>query len=484
MIDFRPIFFVVGILLTTLALAMGLPAIADATIDHKDWQVFALSSITTFFIGIILILTTKGEKFDFELQQAFLLTTISWIILTAFAALPFVFSELNLSYTDAFFEAMSGITTTGSTIISSLENAPPGILLWRAVLQWLGGIGIIVMAVAILPFLQVGGMQLFRMESSDKSEKIMSSAGQIASAIALIYFLFTFICAISYWMAGMTGFDALAHAMTTIATGGYSTHDSSIGFFDSAAIDSIAIIFMILGSLPFVLYLKAINISPIHLFKDTQVRWFFMIVISAILFIWLWQIIVTDKEIDPLSALRYAAFNVTSIVTGTGYATAEYDTWGGYPLVLFLLLMFVGGCAGSTTCGIKIFRFQVLYATAAAQMKKLLQPRSVVIAYYNDKPIPKDVPSSVLSFFFIFILSFAMLALALSFVGVDFITAISGAATAIANVGPGLGPIIGPAGNFSSLSDPAKWILSAGMLLGRLELFTVLVLFVPAFWKK
>lgn len=482
MSDYRPTLFVIGILLTTLAIAMLLPAVADAVSLHSDWQVFLISSIVTLFVGVILILSNRVDKFEFELHQAFLLTTLSWVVITAFAALPFMFSELQLSYSDSFFEAMSGITTTGSTIIGNLEAIPPGILLWRAVLQWLGGVGIIVMAVAILPLLQVGGMQLFRMESSDSSEKILPSAAQIASAISIVYFVFTILCAFCYWFAGMKGFDAIAHSMTTIATGGFSTKDASIGAFDNVYIDVTAITFMIIGSLPFVLYLKMMRVSLFEIFKDSQVRWFFYVVLSAVIFVWIWQSIQGDTSI--WQALRFSAFNVVSIVTGTGYATAEYDTWGGYPLVLFFLLMFIGGCAGSTTCGIKIFRFQVLYATANAQIRRLLQPRSVVIAYYEGKPIPENVPSSVLSFFFVFMLSFALLSLALSFVGLDFITAISGAATAMANVGPGLGEVIGPGGNFETLPDVAKWLLSAGMLLGRLELFTVLILFVPAFWRK
>lgn len=480
-INFRPILFVIGVLLTTLSISMLLPAVADAVQGHNDWLVFTVSSLTTLFIGVILLLSNQQRQFKLELKQAFILTSLSWIILTSFAALPFVFSELNLTYTDAFFEAMSGITTTGSTILTDIDNSPPGILLWRALLQWLGGVGIIVMAVAILPLLQVGGMQLFRMESSDQSEKFLPSASKTASAIVMIYILFSFICMLGYWIAGMNEFDAMAHAMTTIATGGYSTKNLSIGYFENPYIEIVSIIFMVLGSLPFLLYLKMINLHPKYFFKDSQVKWFFSLVFFSMITIAIWHMWKFDTSF--FTSLRHSAFNSLSVMTGTGYATQAYDSWGPYAMTLLFLLMFVGGCAGSTTCGIKIFRFQILYSLTKSQIQRIIEPRRVIIAYFEDRPIPPGVPLSVLSFFFLFISSFAIISVALSFTGLDFITSVSSAATAIANVGPGLGPEVGPASNFASLNDTAKWIMSSGMLLGRLELFTVLVLFLPRFWK-
>ena len=412
------------------------------------------------------------------IRQAFLLTSLSWVVLTTFAALPFTFSKLEMSYTDSFFEAMSGITTTGATVITGLDFAPPGILLWRAVLQWLGGIGIIVMAIAVLPMLRVGGMQLFRMESSDQSEKVLPRAAQIASSIGLIYVGLTLVWAVMLWFAGMGKLEAVAHAMTTIATAGFSTADASIGHFDSAAIDWIITFGMIASALPFVLYLQAFRGQPLALLRDTQVRWFFSIVGAVIAALVVWQ---TFANGEPwYDALRYVSFNVVSVMTGTGYATADYDQWGTFALVMFFVVMFIGGCAGSTTCGIKIFRFQVLYAMAAAQMKTLLQPHGVFIPYYNRRPISETVGLSVLTFFF----CFGVLAMGLGLAGLDFLTAVSGAATAISNVGPGLGPIIGPSGNFATLPDSAKWMLSAGMLIGRLEVLTVLILLTPAFWKE
>ena len=482
MIDFRPILFLIGILMSTLALALCLPAVADAAVSNPDWQVFALAAAFTLLIGVMLMLTARSRSRSLNQRQAFILTTLSWMIIPAFGALPFTFSELELSYTDAFFEAMSGITTTGATVLTDLDLAPPGILLWRALLQWLGGIGIIAMAIAILPMLQVGGMQLFRTESSDRSDKVMPRAAQLITFIGFIYLAMTMICALAYWFAGMTGFDAVAHAMTTIATGGFSTRDSSVGYFESPAVDVIAIVFMLLGSLPFVLYLRALRGNPGSLWRDTQVRWFLAIVSLGVAAMTIHLHVNHDAPL--LVGLRDAAFNVVSVITGTGYATTDFGLWGTFGLTLLFFLMFIGGCAGSTTCGIKVFRFQVLYATAVTQIRRLLEPHGVFIAYYNGKPIPYSVGDAVMSFFFLYALCFALIAIGLGMIGLDFLTATSGAATAISNVGPGLGDVIGPSGTFEPLPDSAKWLLCLGMLLGRLELFTVLVMLAPAFWRQ
>ncbi|WP_421875468.1 TrkH family potassium uptake protein [Pacificispira sp.] len=481
MLDFRPVLLVNGILLVTLAAAMVLPAAVDLAVGNPDWRVFAAAAALTLFVGAMLALSNWARADALTVRQAFVMTTTTWCLLPAFAALPLAFSDLNLSYTDAFFEAMSGITTTGSTVIVGLDYAPPGILLWRSLLQWLGGVGIIVMAVSVLPMLQVGGMQLFRMEFAERVEKALPRAAQIGAWIAIIYLLLTLLCAALYWWAGMSGFDAINHAMTTVATGGFSTYDSSVGLFGSAKIEWIATVFMILGSLPFLLYLQALRGSPGALFRDSQVRWFFgfLLTATAIMIVYL----VIEKNWTIADAVRFTSFNVTSVMTGTGYATQDFGSWGAFAMPLFFLLMFIGGCAGSTTCGIKIFRFQVLYATAKVQMRRLLRPHGVFIAYYNRKPIPESVEESVMSFFFLFMMIFALLACALGLMGLDFVTATSGAATAISNVGPGLGEVIGPAGTFASLPDQAKWLLSLGMLLGRLEIFTVLILLAPSFWR-
>jgi trk system potassium uptake protein TrkH len=471
---------VLGILLTVLAVAMVIPAIVDIAVGHPDWQVFLVAACVTLFVGVSMMLTTRASLRRFSVRQAFLMTNLAWLVVVIFGSLPFQFSELELDPVDAFFESMSGVTTTGATVIVGLDFAPPGILLWRAILQWLGGIGIIVMAVAVLPMLQVGGMQLFRIEAFD-ADKVLPRAAQIAGGIAIVYVFLTGVGTLVLWSLGMSGFDAVAHTMTSIATGGFSNYDASIAHFDNAGIDWAMSVIMLLGSVPFVLYLRVVrgNLRPV--FADTQVRWFLSIVAISVGLVALW--LYHGDFMEPLDALRYSAFNVISVMTGSGFATADYGRWGSFVVALMFVLMFVGGCAGSTTCGIKIFRLQVLYATAEAQIHRLIQPNGVFFPYYNRKPIPDAVATSVMSFFFLFATCFALLAVALGLTGLDFITAVSGAATAISNVGPGLGEIIGPAGNFATLPDSAKLLLSLGMLLGRLELFTVLILLAPGFWR-
>ena len=480
MIDLRPVAFVIGVLLSILAAAMLVPAAVDLLLGHRDWEVFVASAAVTVFVGVSMILTTRTGWASFNIRQAFVMTTGAWATIALFGALPLAFSELDLSFTDAFFESMSGITTTGSTVIVGLDTAPPGILVWRSMLQWLGGIGIVVMAIAILPILRVGGMQLFRVEAFD-ADKVLPRAAQVAAAIAGIYLLLTVFAAVLYYLLGMTGFDAIAHAMTSIATGGFSTHDASFSYWDSPGIHWATSLIMIAGSVPFVLYLRAVRGNPLAMLTDGQVRWMLAILATAAVITTIF--LVDNGFYTTADAARHGTFNVISVMTGTGYASADFGQWGGFVVVLMFILMFIGGCAGSTTCGIKIFRFQVVYAEARVQIRRLMQPHGVFIPYYNNRPIPDQVAQSVMGFFFVYTLSFAVLALGLGLMGLDFVTAVSGAATAISNVGPGLGPIIGPSGTFTSLPDEAKWLLSFGMLLGRLELFTVLVMFAPSFWK-
>lgn len=471
-----------GIFLIIIGIGMLFPLAVDLFVANPDWEVFALISGVVLFCGGSLYLGNRGEYDEFSVQQAFILTFVSWILMPAFGALPFVFSELSLSYTDAYFEAMSGISTTGSTVITGLDTAPPGILLWRSMLQWFGGVGIIVMAVAILPILQIGGMQLFKIESFDVSDKLLPRATQLASALSLLYIGLTLICAATFWIVGMTPFEAINHSFTTIATGGFSTSDGSIGHFDSAVIDYTVTIFMIVGSLPFLLYLRILRGQRDGFFHDSQVRWFFALtfLLIALTVLWNWTQGIYDFE----EALRYSTFNIVSILTGTGYATTDYTLWGALPVMIFFFIMFIGGCAGSTSCGIKIFRFQVLVSMTAAHFKKLLRPNGIFIPRYNGGAIDESVTGSVMSYLFLFVICFMVLAFGLSLTGLDFVTAVSGAGTAMANVGPALGPIIGPSGTFQELPDVSKWLLTFGMLLGRLELFAVLVLFSPKFWQR
>lgn len=482
MIDFRPALFVIGILLTTLSVAMLAPFAVDVVHGHPDWQVFAGAGLLTLFVGGVLVLTNRSPIRRLSIRQAFVLTTASWIALTTFAALPFVFSELKLTYADAFFEAMSGITTTGSTVITGLDQAPKGIILWRALLQWLGGIGIIVMAIAVLPMLRVGGMQLFKVEAFDAQEKILPRAGQISVWITIVYVALTLIWWLGLWLLGLDSFDAIVHAMTTIATGGYSSSDGSIGSYGSRSIEIFVIAGMLLGSLPFILYLRMLREGSLALFRDSQVRCFLIVaaICATAVSFWLWQ----DSELGSFDSLVIGTFNTVSVMTGTGFTSGDYQTWGAFPIVILFFLMFVGGCAGSTSCGIKIFRFQVLFSTAKAQFHRLLQPHGIFVPHYNHRPIQDDIIQSVMNFFFLFIAVFVILTVLLGMLGLDYITAISAAATAICNVGPAMGPIIGPSGNFASLPESAKWLLSAGMLFGRLEIFTVLVLFLPSFWRN
>ncbi len=479
----KTVFFAIGLLLLILGVFMLIPLIVQI-VYSEETSTFLSSSSLTIFIGVLLLLTNLEESRKLNLQQAFLLTTLSWISIAIFGSLPFILSNLNLSMIDAFFESMSGITTTGSTIIINLESAPKSILIWRAILQWLGGIGVIVMAITILPLLSVGGMQLFKKDTtSDTTEKILPRTREVTLIISIIYLILTFVCGFAYWLAGMSIFDSIAHSMTTIATGGFSTYSESIGYFQNPKIEIIAIIFIILGSIPFLAYLKFIKGNKTILFKDTQIKGLFYILIISVLLMQLY-LMISNKDYSFLENLRISTFNVVSILSGTGYVTDDFSLWGKFPLIFFLFLMFVGGCAGSTTCGIKIFRFQILGYFIINQIRKLVYPHGVFLIKYNNEKITNTFVYSIITFIFLYFFIFFILAACLSLDGLDFVTAISGSASAISNVGPGLGDIIGPNGNFSDLPNFSKLSLSFGMLLGRLELFAVLVLFFPSFWKS
>lgn len=482
MFNTGPIFLIIGALLATLGVAMMIPALVDLATSNPDWIVFSTSSLVTTLVGLGLAQTGRGRPAILSSRQAVLMTVGAWTVLPAFAALPLLWSGATDNYTDAFFEAMSGITTTGATVINGLDDQPPGVLVWRSMLQWLGGLGVIVMAVSILPMLRVGGMQLFKTEAFDTPDKILPRATQISGSLIAVFSVFTIICALAYSSAGMTFFDAVNHAMTTVATGGFSTRDASVGFYESGSIEVIGIIFMIAGSLPFLLYVQAIQGQPMGLVKDSQVHVFLILTVGFTLLVAL--------ALDPLTAdrgsladLRTAAFNVISIMTGTGYASEDYGQWGAMPISIFLVLTLIGGCAGSTACGMKIFRVQVALKTVSQHVRRLAYPHGVFVMRYNGRAVDGSVVSAVMSFIFLYFLLIGLLAIALMGMNLDPMTAFSGAATAIANVGPGLGDIIGPSGNFSTMPDAAKWLLALGMLVGRLELFTVLVLILPRFWQ-
>ena len=479
MSNYKTVFFTLGILQIILGIFMLIPLIAQFFYNEIDSSFFG-SSIVTIIFGILFFLSNLDHDKKLSLQQAFLLTALSWLSIAIFGSLPFIFSSVEFSFTNAFFESMSGITTTGSTIISNLEVMPKGILLWRALLQWLGGIGIIVMAITLMPIMSVGGMQLFKISNNDSSEKILPKSKQIALRLIYIYSFLTLLCAISYKILGMNFFDSLTHSMTTIATGGFSNYNESIGFFNSFPIEISAMIFIILGSLPFISYIKFLNGNRKIFFSDIQIKTFLKIIIFSIVILLIYLFINNSVQLN----LRSISFNVISILTGTGYVNAQFDNWGSFPLILFLILMFIGGCAGSTTCGIKIFRLQILYSFVSNQLKKIIYPKGIFVMKYDQNPVDNKFIASIISFIYMYFVIFFIITALLSLTGLDLITSISGAATSISNVGPGLGSIIGPNGNFSSLPDVSKWILSLGMILGRLELFAILVLFLPSFWRN
>ncbi len=479
MSNYKTVFFILGILQIILGVFMTIPIIIQLIYGEIDSS-FLGASIVTIIFGTLFFLSNLDHDKKLNLQQAFLLTALSWLSIAIFGSLPFIFSNVNFSFTNAFFESMSGITTTGSTIISNLEDMPKSILLWRALLQWLGGIGIIVMAITLMPIMNVGGMQLFKISNNDSSEKILPKSKEIALRLIYIYSFLTIACGISYQMLGMNVFDSLTHSMTTIATGGFSNYNESIGFFNSISIEISAMIFIVLGSLPFIAYIKFLSGNKKIFISDIQIRSFFKIIFFSIIILVIYLIFTNSNELKFRSIL----FNIISILTGTGYVNAQFDQWGSFPLILFLVLMFIGGCAGSTTCGIKVFRLQILFSFVSNQLKKILYPKGVFVLKYDQNPVDNKFIASIISFIYMYLIIFFIITALLSLTGLDFITAISGAATSISNVGPGLGSIIGPNGNFSTLPDLSKWILTLGMILGRLELFAILVLFLPSFWKN
>ena len=479
--NYKTVFFTLGILQIILGISMMIPIIFQLIFQELDSS-FIGAGIITIVFGVLFSLSNLDHQKKLNLQQAFLLTALSWVSIAVFGSLPFIFSELELSVTDAFFESMSGITTTGSTIITNLDNSPKSILVWRAILQWLGGIGIIVMAITLMPIMNVGGMQLFKITSNDASEKILPKSKQISQRLIIIYSILTLLCATFYKIFGMSYFDSLTHSMTTIATGGFSNYNESIGYFQSASIEITAIIFIILGSIPFISYIKFLSGNKKIFISDSQIKSFLKIIILSIIILSIYLIF--KNESISIKIFRQVTFNVVSILTGTGYVTHEFDDWGSFPLIFFLILMFIGGCAGSTACGIKIFRIQILGIFLINQLKKIIYPRGIFVNKYDNNNVDDKFMSSIISFIYLYIIIFFMITALLSLSGLDFITSISGAATSISNVGPGLGGIIGPNGNFSLIPDISKWILSLAMILGRLELFAILVLFLPSFWRN
>jgi trk system potassium uptake protein TrkH len=460
---------------------MYLPTILALFSSGGDFIEFAQAVAITHVAAFICLSIGRTVEFKLKIRDLFLITSIIWCISSIFAALPFVFIN-HISFTDAYFETMSGITTTGSTVLSGLDTMSHSILLWRSILQWLGGIGFIVMGVAILPMLNVGGMRLFQTESSDWSDKSSPRIKSVAKNIVLVYLALTSSSFIAFLFTGMSTFEAINHALTTISTGGFSTSDSSMNHFTNSA-HWVATLFMFLGGLPFLLFIGAVNKKKLSvLYRDAQIRGFFNIALIATVSVTLWLIIKDHYAI--IDALRITVFNVISVMTTTGFGLEDFGNWGAFPKVLFAFLLMTGACSGSTSGGIKIFRFQIARTLLKIQIMKLIHPSGIFIQRYNSRKVSDDIVRSVVAFSLMFFITVLVLAASLSVLGLDPITSLSGAITAVANVGPGIGSVIGPSGNFSSLPDTAKWLLSFGMLLGRLEILTLLVLFVPAFWRR
>ncbi len=480
MIQFRPILLALGLMVCLVAAAMLVPMAVDYADSHSSWHVFAVSALVTFFIGGLMVLFAYDRKpVRAGLREGFLLTTLTWTIVSAFAAMPFI--GLGLPLADAYFESVSALTATGGTVIVKLDSQPRGILLWRALLQGIGAVGIIVLAILVLPSLRIGGMQLFQAENSDRSEKVMPRAFGLMSAITAIFAILLVACTFTFMLLGMTPFDAICHALATVSTGGFSTHDASFGYFNSPALDWAAVVFMISGALPFVVYIKAMRGGGLHIWRDAQVRGLAWLLLITSLIMAVYLAVLRDLAFHD--AFRLATFNVVSIVTTTGFVNTDYTTWGPFAIGVFFLLMFVGGCSGSTSGGIKIYRLQVAWLLTRAHLQHLISPNRIVTLLYNGRRLPEDVPFSVVAFLALYMATIGMFTVVLAAMGLDLLTALSSAAAAVSNVGPGLGDIVGPAGTFAGLPTGAKWVLSFAMLLGRLELFTVLVLFRPEFWR-
>ncbi|MBB4658189.1 TrkH family potassium uptake protein [Parvularcula dongshanensis] len=478
---YAPVARVVGSLLVILALAMMLPLTIDLISGRDDLPAIEFALLMSLVAGMNLVLIGyRPGGFELDRRQTFLCTAGAWIVLPVFAAIPFL--GAGLTPVDAFFEAVSGFTTTGSTVLTGLDRLAPGLLLWRSFLQWLGGIGIIVMAVSLLPFMHVAGMQLFQSESSDKSDKVLADPTELVRWICAIYLGLTIGCTLAYEALGMSGFDALNHAMTTVSTGGYSTHDASFGYFEPAGLQWAAALFMMLSSLPFVVYVKAMNLRRNAIISDAQVPVFlaFLASVSLIMALWLARV----EEISLGKAMTLTTFNIVSVVTTTGFASTDYTLWGAPAVGAFFLLTFVGGCSGSTAGGLKIYRLQVLVLLVVAHLKGLISPSRVVPLRYNGRNVSPEVTISILAFLILFTATVAFGTLILGMMGLDVLTSLTASATAVANVGPGLGPIIGPSGNFAPLPDGAKLVLAFEMLAGRLEFFTLLVMFSRSFWIR
>jgi trk system potassium uptake protein TrkH len=478
----RPAIYIAALCGLYLATAMFLPAMMDLYYGHEDWQVFALSAFMVGGISLMTALATRGPPPVFTKRMGFLLVNLLWAIFSLVGAIPLFLADHDLSFAQALFESVSAITTTGSTVLAGLDNMPPGILLWRSLLHWLGGIGIVALGLFVLPFLRVGGMSFFKLESSDTSDKPFARLASFTRAFIGIYVGITLICAICYAWAGMSRFDALNHAMATVATGGFSTHDASFGYFDSIPLLWIGTFFMTISSLPFSILIVFVIRRQLTALRDPQIASFIAILCGFSIALGVYHHLQNDVSLDV--ALAHSFFSISSILSTTGFISEDYTLWGPFALALTFFALFMGGCTGSTAGGIKTYRILVLANVIRAGFQRLVYPNIINPVRYGSATIEPETQRSVFLFVALYIFLWIIGSLAMTLLGYDFLTSISAVITALSNVGPGIGPVIGPAGNFSTVGDPALYLLSLMMLLGRLEILTVLVLLTPLFWRQ
>lgn len=466
-----------------LSVAMLFPGAVDLYYGNRDWQVFAISAFFSGGLAAGIALATQGSAPVLSSRFGFLLVNLLWFTACVIGTVPLLASSLELDLPDAVFESVSAVTSTGSTVLVGLDTTPPGILLWRSLLQWVGGLGVIALGLFILPFLKVGGVSYLKIETTHIEDQPFDRFSTFVRSMISIYVALTFICATAYAVAGMDLFAALNHAMTTLSTGGFSTHDLSMGFYnDQLAILWIATIFMFLGGLPFSILILFVVKGRLDALRDPQIKLFTAYVLFFVLVGAIYLRISTGRPLAD--ALTHSAFNFVSIITTTGYATEDYGLWGTFGVAAAFLAMFLGGCSGSTAGGIKAYRFLILFELLRNGLRKLVYPNSIQIVRYGDRPVEDELQRAVVLYFAAFLVVWAVIILLLAGTGLNLVSAITSALTAITNVGPGLGTAIGPVDNFSSLSDPAKFIMAFGMLLGRLEILSVLVIFTPIFWRR
>ncbi len=479
----QPIFMISGYFMSILGLSMLIPAAVDMYYTHQSWSPFVTSSIISLFIGVSLYLGNRTKIDKISIRQGYLITAVSWLALSLLSALPFMLTGTTSCWVDAVFEATSGITTTGATILTDIEKSSKAVLLWRSLLNALGGVGIVIFAVALLPFLGIGGMQIFQRESSDLNEKLMPKISYIAKRIILIYILLLALTFGGLLLAGRGKFDALNHALASVSTGGFSTKNASIGYFNNIWVELVLMLAMIAGSLPLTWYLAVLKTGQNNSFRSAQVPFFLktLLLFSVITTLWLAY---TNEQYSFWQALRYASFNVVSITTDTGFASTDYMKWGLFAQTVFLIFAVTGGCSGSTSGGVKAFRWQVIFAFFKKSIINMTEPSRILPVKIKNMNVDDKVINSVFIFILAFGFSIIGLTTLVAITGVDFTTALSAVIGCITNAGPGVGNIVGPSGTFAPLSDFAKYVCAFAMLLGRLEVMTILVVLTKNFWRK